>query len=69
MVSDSGPGISAKALPLIFEPHFSTRAKRTGLGLHIVKTIVTEHQGSVTAANCPSGQGAQFQIHLPSIQL
>jgi signal transduction histidine kinase len=65
VVSDNGPGISSKVLARVFEPGVSTRAKRSGLGLHIVKTIVEEHGGKVEAANCPSGQGARFSILLP----
>jgi signal transduction histidine kinase len=65
-VADNGPGISPKVLPNIFQPHFSTRARRSGLGLHIVQTIVRENGGEVMASNCPSGQGAQFRITLPS---
>ena len=65
VVSDDGPGISAKVLPRVFEPGVSTRARRSGLGLHIVKTIVEEHGGTVEAANCPSGRGARFSILLP----
>jgi signal transduction histidine kinase len=65
LVEDCGPGISPKVLPNIFQPRFSTRAKRSGLGLHIVQTIVKEHRGAVTASNRPSGQGARFHIQLP----
>lgn len=65
LVEDSGPGISPKILPRIFEPHFSTRAKRSGLGLHIVQTIVARHGGEIAASNRPSGQGAIFHITLP----
>jgi len=64
-VADDGPGISPKILPNIFEPGFSTRAKRSGLGLHIVKTIVESCGGSIAASNCPNAAGAQFQIRLP----
>jgi signal transduction histidine kinase len=66
VVCDNGPGISPKILPRVFEPGVSTRAKRSGLGLHIVKTIVEAHGGTVEAANCPNGQGAQFSILLPN---
>ena len=66
VVSDNGPGISPKILARVFEPGVSTRAKRSGLGLHIVKTIVEAHGGSVEAANCPSGKGAQLSILLPA---
>lgn len=71
-VADSGPGISPRILPQIFDPHFSTRsrgsrARRTGLGLHIVQSIVRENGGSVSAANRPSGRGAEFRITLPYV--
>jgi signal transduction histidine kinase len=65
VVSDNGPGISPKILARVFEPGVSTRAKRSGLGLHIVKSIVEERGGSVEAANGPSGRGARFTILLP----
>jgi signal transduction histidine kinase len=65
-VADSGPGIHPKILPRIFEPRFSTRAKRSGLGLHIVQTIVRQNGGDVSASNRPSGAGAQFHIRLPA---
>jgi signal transduction histidine kinase len=64
-VEDSGPGISPKILPRIFEPHFSTRAKRSGLGLHIVRTIVQQHGGDIAASNRPQGRGAMFLITIP----
>lgn len=64
-VADNGPGISPKVLPRIFEPRFSTKAKRSGLGLHIVRTFVEKAGGTVEAANRPSGQGAQFNMTLP----
>jgi len=66
-VSDSGPGISARILPQIFEPRFSTRAKRSGLGLHIVQTLVRENGGDVAAANRHPGPGAIFTIRLPGV--
>jgi len=63
-VADQGTGIPPDLLPIIFDPHVSTRAT-SGLGLHIVRTIVTEHQGEVHAANRPEG-GAEFTISIPS---
>ncbi|MEZ5353071.1 MAG: HAMP domain-containing sensor histidine kinase [Bryobacteraceae bacterium] len=65
-VRDDGPGISPKVLERIFEPRFSTRARRSGLGLHIVKTIVEGLGGTVTAENRPGARGAQFRILLPA---
>ncbi len=63
VVADQGTGIPSQLLPVIFEPHVSTNAT-SGLGLHIVHTIVTEHHGEVHAANRPEG-GAEFTITIP----
>lgn len=65
VVADDGPGISAEVLPRIFEPGFSTSPGRSGLGLHIVQSIVAQSGGSVTAANRPGSGGAVFCISVP----
>jgi two-component system, OmpR family, sensor kinase len=67
-VSDNGPGIPAEILPRIFRPNVSTktnRSSRSGLGLHIVASIVKKYSGRVTAANRESSSGAVFTILLP----
>jgi len=46
-VSDRGEGISKKNLEHIFEPFFSTRPERVGLGLTFVKRVVEEHGGRI----------------------
>ena len=65
-VADDGLGIPAGLLPRIFEPHVSQRATGGGLGLHIVKTIVSEHAGEVSAANREGRRGAEFLIVIPA---
>jgi signal transduction histidine kinase len=65
VVSDTGPGISPQNLERIFQPGFSTRARRSGLGLHIVRSVVESNKGAVAASNLPGGKGAQFRITLP----
>ncbi len=61
-VADDGPGIPPAILPRIFEPRFSTKSSG-GMGLHIVRTLVEDWGGSVSAANRPGG-GAIFSIRL-----
>ncbi len=63
-VADTGPGISDKVKPRLFEPYFSTRKSGTGLGLAITHTIVAEHNGSITVhENVPTG--SVFTVELP----
>jgi signal transduction histidine kinase len=65
-VRDSGPGIPAEHLPLIFDRFYKADASRraaggSGLGLSIVKAIVERHGGSIAARN---DGGAVFDIRL-----
>ena len=46
-ISDRGEGIPKKNLGRIFEPFFSTRPGRVGLGLTFVKKVVEEQGGSI----------------------
>lgn len=65
-VSDNGPGIPEALQSKIFEPFFTTKkvGQGTGLGLSISKSIVEDHQGtlSITSTN---GAGCAFVIALP----
>lgn len=67
-IQDEGEGISAAALPRIFDPFFSTRdtGKGTGLGLAIVQTTVHNHGGFIHVSSAP-GKGTRFDLHLPRI--
>lgn len=66
-VEDNGPGIPSDLLPDIFEAFVTTRldARGTGLGLTVAEGIVTQHGGSITAANRPEG-GACLEVWLPA---
>ena len=67
-VSDNGPGIPPEILLRLFRPNVSTKKTkggRTGLGLHIVASIVDKYSGRVVAANGERGKGAIFTITLP----
>jgi heavy metal sensor kinase len=69
-VADSGIGIPPEALPRIFDRFFRVDKARSrdlggaGLGLSIVKSICTAHQGHVEASSAP-GQGSRFRVELP----
>jgi len=64
-VRDTGPGIPENNLSKIFIPFFTTKPNGHGIGLALAHRIITEHGGTLTAANCPDG-GAVFTIKLPA---
>ncbi len=66
-VSDNGPGIPPEDREHVFEPfrRLKLQARGTGLGLHLVRRIVTLHGGSVWASDSASG-GARVTIRLPA---
>jgi len=65
-VADDGPGISDEDKIRLFEPNFSTKKSGMGLGLTIVNSIVTDHNGMIRVQdNHPCG--AKFVIELPVV--
>jgi heavy metal sensor kinase len=69
-VGDTGIGISADALPHVFDRFFradkarSRRPDGAGLGLAIVKSICHAHLGEVDAVSV-AGKGSRFRVRLP----
>jgi PAS domain S-box-containing protein len=66
-VSDTGVGIPAAQLRQIFEPLHTTKPDGTGLGLYLVREIVTAHGGEITVQS-DVGQGTTFLITLPRLE-
>lgn len=64
-VKDTGVGIPADRLALIFEPFYTTKGSGTGLGLSITHAIVTSHGGRIEV-NSKEGRGTEFKIFLPA---
>ena len=64
LVSDSGPGIPADALPHVKDPFFTTKTYGNGLGLALVEQIVQGHGGQFTIQDGPAG-GTVATISLP----
>jgi signal transduction histidine kinase len=65
-IGDTGPGISAEIVPLLFEPFYTTKplGKGTGLGLHLAyRTVVSRHNGTINAVSNPGE--TKFQVRLP----
>jgi signal transduction histidine kinase len=69
-VQDQGVGIPADELDKLFKRFFrastSTGIAGTGIGLHMVKTIVGMHGGRIDVAS-EKGVGTTFTVHLPSL--
>lgn len=63
-VTDSGPGIEADLLPLIFERFHKRHSAGRGLGLAIVRSIIRAHGGEV-GVHSTLGTGTTFWFRLP----
>ncbi|MEP6570685.1 MAG: ATP-binding protein [Acidobacteriota bacterium] len=63
-IKDTGEGIPAADLQRIFIPFFTTKATGHGVGLALAHRVITQHGGTLTAANCKDG-GAVFTLRLP----
>jgi PAS domain S-box-containing protein len=63
-VSDTGPGIDAKAMPRIFEPFFTTKGVGRGMGLAAIRGIVVNHGGEIRV-DSREGTGTKCTVLLP----
>jgi signal transduction histidine kinase len=64
-IKDTGEGIPAADLQRIFIPFFTTKATGHGVGLALAHRVITQHGGTLTAANRKDG-GAVFSVRLPA---
>jgi len=67
-VADNGVGIPVDDPDQIFQPFFTTKVDGagSGLGLSIVRDIVTQHGGTLTASRRPD-RGTVFRLNLPVV--
>jgi signal transduction histidine kinase len=72
-VKDNGTGISPSLLPHVFEMFAQSASARKrpegglGIGLAVVKHLVTAHNGTVIIASAGEGQGTEVTIQLPIV--
>lgn len=64
-VIDTGPGISAEAMPKLFRPYFTTKSGGTGLGLPTTRRIIEAHRGRIDV-HSEVGKGSDFVLTLPA---
>jgi len=66
-VADTGTGMDAEVLARIFDPFFTTkdRTNGSGIGLTVVRGIVTRAGGTITARS-EAGVGSTFVLTLPA---
>jgi PAS domain S-box-containing protein len=67
--SDNGSGMTDDIRRKAFDPFFTTRRDQgsTGLGLHIVYSIVTNYLGGRLALESEPGEGTRIQLILPRV--
>ena len=67
-IADQGKGISPEIRGKIFDPYFSTKEGRSGLGLATSYSIISKHGGQLTGES-KRGEGAVFSICLPAADM
>lgn len=63
-IADTGAGISPEILPRAFEPFYTTKLDRMGLGLPIAHRIVAEHGGFINISP-DEVKGTKVRVYLP----
>lgn len=70
-IVDNGIGVNQNEIRKIFDRFYQAKngklhhSEGTGIGLHLTKSIVELHNGSITAENNPDAAGARFIISIP----
>jgi signal transduction histidine kinase len=64
-ISDTGKGMTPPQQRAVFKPGFTTKKRGWGLGLTLVKRIITEyHKGQIFVQSSEIGRGTTFRIIL-----
>ena len=66
-IKDTGCGFDPAAQVRIFNPFYTTKSNRKGLGLSIAHRIIEQHYGSIYVESEP-GKGSTFLVCLPTAQ-
>jgi signal transduction histidine kinase len=63
-VADTGAGIDRAVMDRVFDPFFTTKPEGTGLGLAVVREIVTGHNGTVSVES-EKNRGTAVTVEIP----
>jgi signal transduction histidine kinase len=63
-IIDNGTGIRREDLPRVFEPMFTTKHEKRGLGLYMTYNIIKSHGGSISCSSRP-GKDTRFHVTIP----
>lgn len=64
VVSDNGEGIKPEEMKFVFDPFFTTKKSGVGMGLSIVKSIINNHNGTITIKS-EQGKGTDVSLEFP----
>ena len=64
-MEDNGKGIPKSKFKTIFKPGYTTKKRGWGMGLALVKRIVTQYHGGKIRVESTGPQGTVFAVWLP----
>jgi signal transduction histidine kinase len=65
-VVDDGVGMDSTQLGQVFKPFFTTKPRGLGMGLTLVRRILSRQGGGIEIESQP-GQGTRVRLHLPAL--
>lgn len=66
-VANTGLALPPDLRQRVFEPFFTTRPQRAGLGLHVCKLIAEAHGGTIECVTVPDRE-TRFRVRLPRLE-
>ena len=67
IIRDTGTGIEGRHLSKVFDPCFSTKEGRSGMGLTVAYGILSQHGGHVSVESIP-GRGTTVRLYVPAVE-
>ncbi len=65
-IQDTGIGIKKGNIVKIFDPYYTTKPHRKGIGLPLTYSIIKKHNGNIKV-NSVLGEGSMFTLYLPAL--